>query len=583
MDMQPFGLQAPEYIAKEYDGNKAQIAKAVQMGLVDPTSALLAGMFIDRMRTAQYAEQTPNTTVAQDVLYPMVPGAAEAASAPMPSEGVAGLPVPDTDFADGGIVAFAAGSPGQVEVDARRPAAAMEHYIKQYMRKNRSVSREEAERIVRSLPHSELQRLLGNPVTDEIPSLVDLPSLRVLERTTPPDPEQAALKQTQPSGLMGLGADPEVAKVSLKSASEGYSPVDIGQHVSFDNINSLMSQLNAGAPSVAPDASVAAQYQQQFADTLPEYGPAMQRLEEYYAGADDRLAAQKKEDLWTALTQFGLNWAGSDSPYALQAAGQAGMASLPTLQQAFERQRAGQEQAMKMQADLENAKRAEQLQAHQYGLTVAGEMAKAGRDQYNTGIANATSIAGQQANAAQAEADLNWKKKQHAAEMAMEEAKLSASGGADGEKIKPYPVFLAGETIKKCEENPELCSTPEGLAKVQSEVTARYNTLASSAEVAKVYYELRKNLTNELTNLRVEFETINGLGSANKKPEQFALFKGGREKYLLDQIAKIDAALNISLAPSVPSPNPGGPAVARGQIQSGRTADDVVRQYGGGQ
>ena len=65
---QAFNIQAPENIAKEYAGNKQKIAQAAQIGILDPTAAVLAGMFIDRMRSAQVMEATPQQTVAQQVL-----------------------------------------------------------------------------------------------------------------------------------------------------------------------------------------------------------------------------------------------------------------------------------------------------------------------------------------------------------------------------------------------------------------------------------------------------------------------------------------------------------------------------------
>ena len=70
MENQPFSLQAPEAIAKKYGGNKQKIAQAAQNGLLDPTAAVMAGMFIDRMRSAQTTEQGPQPTVAQQVLSP---------------------------------------------------------------------------------------------------------------------------------------------------------------------------------------------------------------------------------------------------------------------------------------------------------------------------------------------------------------------------------------------------------------------------------------------------------------------------------------------------------------------------------
>lgn len=116
METKPYSLQSPEVLAKEYGGNKQKIAQAAQMGLIDPTAAVLAGMFIDRMRGAQMQEQAPMQTVAQETLVarpPMPQGAPQAGA------GLEALPVPDEMFgapgmAGGGLVAFA--EAGEVEL-----------------------------------------------------------------------------------------------------------------------------------------------------------------------------------------------------------------------------------------------------------------------------------------------------------------------------------------------------------------------------------------------------------------------------------------------------------------------------------
>ena len=140
METKPYSLQSPEEIAKEYGGNKQKIARATQVGLLDPIAAVMAGMFIDRMRSAQTEEQAPARTVAQDILAPqpmpqqmggqMPPQPTpqqmggqmggqmgeQMPPQPMPqqaqqSAGLEGLPVPDQMFdpasmASGGLVAF---------------------------------------------------------------------------------------------------------------------------------------------------------------------------------------------------------------------------------------------------------------------------------------------------------------------------------------------------------------------------------------------------------------------------------------------------------------------------------------------
>ena len=55
--MKDMSMMSPQDIALEYNGNKQKIAAAAQSGLIDPTAAVMAGMFIDRMRAAAAQEQ----------------------------------------------------------------------------------------------------------------------------------------------------------------------------------------------------------------------------------------------------------------------------------------------------------------------------------------------------------------------------------------------------------------------------------------------------------------------------------------------------------------------------------------------
>ena len=154
-------LTSPEAIAREYGGNKKKIAEAARMGLLDPTAAVMAGMFIDKMRAAAAAEQTSATTVAQDVLgtppAPMptamqapqqgqgipaaqlaaapqgrpMPPMAQSMPQPMPQQGAQGLealPAGDVgNFAGGGIVAFADGGMTDAEAQALGYSSAAEY------------------------------------------------------------------------------------------------------------------------------------------------------------------------------------------------------------------------------------------------------------------------------------------------------------------------------------------------------------------------------------------------------------------------------------------------------------------------
>lgn len=127
MKRDDFGMRIDEIreLATKY--SKPELARMVQMGVIDPQRALMAGMMIDRI--AKSAIEPPQSTVAQDVLQQQ-PTAAQgqipegimgAPSAPAPSEGVAALPSGMTNMAGGGIVAFADGGdtdvPGYADGD----------------------------------------------------------------------------------------------------------------------------------------------------------------------------------------------------------------------------------------------------------------------------------------------------------------------------------------------------------------------------------------------------------------------------------------------------------------------------------
>lgn len=94
------GIQEIQSLATKY--SKAQLQKMAQMGMIDPTKAVMAGMMIDRIQKKNM--QPPQQTVAEEVMG----GGAPPEGAPPP--GVAGLPsgMPE-EMAGGGIVAFADG------------------------------------------------------------------------------------------------------------------------------------------------------------------------------------------------------------------------------------------------------------------------------------------------------------------------------------------------------------------------------------------------------------------------------------------------------------------------------------------
>ena len=58
------GIQEIQALATKY--SKPQLQKMAQMGLVDPTKAVMAGMMIDRIQKQNM--QAPQQTVAEEVM-----------------------------------------------------------------------------------------------------------------------------------------------------------------------------------------------------------------------------------------------------------------------------------------------------------------------------------------------------------------------------------------------------------------------------------------------------------------------------------------------------------------------------------
>ncbi len=380
MDTKPYRLQSPEDIAKDYGGNKQKIAQAMQMGVVDPTAGVLAGMFIDRMRAAQMQEQAPQATVAQQVMggapaqaplaqagglgatapasppmapqggAPMAPPPMEAAppmQAPPPGMAAGGvfeapymaggglseLPLPDTMFdedrnggyAGGGIVAFAGGD----EVVA--PGA------------------------------------YGQIIEDT--ALDFLPGLQITSRKRDP------AKNAQVGGVAGsyhltgdardfvppegMGMN-ELAK-SLKAKFGGnFDVINEGDHVHVE------PGPKAGARTTLPerDVNTAKGFGLSFGDIEEminrRYAPSAEEQEAMDAlrarakemASPEYYEKERKDSMWETLATIGFNMASSKSPYLLQAVGEAAAAALPGARADKKERKALKDKALNLMVEL---------------------------------------------------------------------------------------------------------------------------------------------------------------------------------------------------------------------------------------
>lgn len=402
METKPYRIQSPEDIAKDYGGNKQQIAQAMQMGIVDPTAGVLAGMFIDRMRSAQMQEMAPQTTVAQKVMggapaaAPLAPAGGLGATAPtmppmapqggpglppppmeaappgmaaggefqppyMSGGGLSELPLPDTMFdedrnggyAGGGIVAFAEG-------DEVRTGGGFGDYIEQMVRqldpniqitgRARTPARNAEVGGVANSYHlinaaRDIRTPKGMKKSDFIAQLKSVfgPDYDVL-------PSKGDSVHVEPGSKLGekvrAGARPSDAP---SIARERDTRTAEGRALSAEDAVALGRRFTAPSEEeLASEEKLRARFEEQGS-------------EEYYK-------KQRKDAMWEALATFGANMASSKAPGLLQAIGEAAKATLPGMQADKKERKELKDRALQGLAELGIRDRKRRLEALEVGM-----------------------------------------------------------------------------------------------------------------------------------------------------------------------------------------------------------------------
>jgi hypothetical protein len=338
METKPFNLQAPESIAKEYAGNKKAIAQAAQMGLLDPTAAVLAGMFIDRMRTAAMQEQAPTQTVAQETFAPpaqpqmgMPQGQM---GAPQTAAGLPAIDIPenmygDQSYAGGGIVAFQAGgstdmfgsmfgtnAAGTTEPMARRELVDLMtlQELQEYNRTKKIPDRLRA--VIGDRPIGGIPQIGGGIYTQPRP-----PEIIAEQAKAAPGPQVDAAAQTPP---VVPPAAPAAPAPTLPAREE-------------TTLAGLLSERQA---------------------LMPE-GEAYAGLEKEIQESRAKREEDKKQSMWMRVAEMGFGMMASDSPYLAQAVGQAGTQAIKGYADDLKEQKKLDREDRKFLADIDQARRAE--------------------------------------------------------------------------------------------------------------------------------------------------------------------------------------------------------------------------------
>ena len=357
MQTKPYSLQSPEDIAMEYGGNKQAIARAMQLGRVDPTAAVLAGMFIDRVRSAEALEKIPNQTIAERTFAPAQPPAGLGATAPaqgmapppmqppaqppaqMPTMtaadgGLLSLSVPESmynedSFAGGGIVAFDRG--GEV------PGYAAGEFMgfDMYGSSEPAMPRREL------IDLMTLQELQEYNRTKKIPArLQEIVGERAVSGTPilgggfyapPARPKEIVQEQSKAAPGPSAAGSPEAA---VAKAVAGQEP----------------------APSTKPDLKT-------FLTEMQGLGPQgkdYEQLEKDVLAEREKRAADKSEAGWMRLAEAGLGIAAGTSPYALVNIGKGAAEALKGYAADLKDQKKLDREDRKILADIEKARRDEE-------------------------------------------------------------------------------------------------------------------------------------------------------------------------------------------------------------------------------
>lgn len=428
----PYILQAPADIAQEYGGNKRAIAQAARNGVIDPTAAVLAGMFIDKMRGAAAMEQASDQTVADQTFAPPQPQMAQAPAglgrtpeaqvlasampapgAPPPIRtpepqvpmqaadgGLMALDVPDSmyDYAGGGIVAFAsAGDTGsskernellrQVAVKYKDNSGVLQALGKMSVDDLRKLMAFDAEAGPAPTVASPVQSPVAAAVVEPAASVKTGPFADVGEIPAPPPAqivEPAASTTTGPFADVGevpMVAAPVAAEVPGQAGGSGFrlpgqGAPNLGETL-FATPDAAI-QTGATVPENVPKGL--AKYVDEYRALMPPESEDIKALREYYKGAPERQQKQKMEDIWTAVTMGGLGALAESKPSTgstikdiLGTVGVAGKYAMPQITEGLKSRRAGEEAAMKARAELAKMDRAEQIEAIKGGMGLYGK------------------------------------------------------------------------------------------------------------------------------------------------------------------------------------------------------------------
>lgn len=382
----PFNIGSPELLAKSVGYSKQALAKIMQNpnSGVDPTLAVLAGMYVDRIKSGGQLAQMPTTTVKEDVLAGL-----EQASIPedMFSSGVGEMPT--QTYAGGGLVAFADG--GEVEKRLFDDPAYLQRAIDSpYSSPERKAAAAKRLAQIKRDKLKEPGDFVGLKDTSGRAPVSRTASNPALSRGQSDNPSRATTAfQSKYNPRVGMVPGREAPKAGLEAITPEQFAVPEDKFkpplINMNDLPLIDKQPVSELPPISArggdggGASASASYtpggkplglntdlkkeveglDKIYNEIFPETEEEKKK-KEYYSdeAVHTRAAEQKKQDLWEALLHLGFNAAASDSPYWTQAWGEAGKAMAPHVSAMLKARKDEKEAVQKARQAMTQATRA---------------------------------------------------------------------------------------------------------------------------------------------------------------------------------------------------------------------------------
>jgi hypothetical protein len=340
------GLSVKEIVDK-YQGNKKDIAQAAQFALIDPTAAVLAGMYIDRIREAEALEKEQAATVAEQVFSPK-PEPEAVSQMQLAQQGLGGAPAP-------------APAPAPKMPMAPRPPRGM-------------TFPKPSQGIAPNLPNVNMGMGMG--------ATPQATQMQAMQKQMAPRPSVAGVDKLP----MGSGMIPRASGGLLAFAGGGDIPGYANGELVQNNISSLArrqiedrerNRQTLTAPTfdlTAPtfedpnfDIGAATQNYRGALDAFLPDGSPRAELMEYYTpekvtergeALKTRAGERADQDFWQAVTMGGLTAAANAEPSTGSVVGdlvgtlsQAGVAAMPGIMESRKATREAEDKALAMQEE----------------------------------------------------------------------------------------------------------------------------------------------------------------------------------------------------------------------------------------